>query len=211
MSLKESPDAFDESGKPVRKAAHRFGSKTESSFLVRINKFVDAQGDDGKKKKKKDKGKGKEIEGDESPITPSATTPLTATIGFPPSGSTTSVAGLATGSTAPAAPSSPLWPLIRVVRLRCRSPALSTGAVLVDLPGIADANLARGQISRSYLAKADKVWIVTPIQRAVDDGSARELLGDQFKMQMHLDGRLDDSALTFIATKTDDVSFGDLE
>lgn len=30
-----------------------------------------------------------------------------------------------------------LWPLIRQVRVRCKSAALSTGAVLVDLPGVA--------------------------------------------------------------------------
>ena len=29
-----------------------------------------------------------------------------------------------------------LWPLIRQVNVRCRAAALSTGAVLVDLPGI---------------------------------------------------------------------------
>ncbi|KAJ1303225.1 hypothetical protein OPQ81_011423 [Rhizoctonia solani] len=36
-----------------------------------------------------------------------------------------------------------LWPLIRLVRVRAKSKALSDGAVLVDLPGVADANLAR--------------------------------------------------------------------
>ena len=31
-----------------------------------------------------------------------------------------------------------LWPLIRQVNVRCSSAALSSGAILVDLPGILD-------------------------------------------------------------------------
>lgn len=30
------------------------------------------------------------------------------------------------------------WPLIKVVRIFCKSPVLSTGAVIVDLPGVQD-------------------------------------------------------------------------
>lgn len=30
------------------------------------------------------------------------------------------------------------WPLIKVVRIYCKAPALSTGAVVVDLPGVHD-------------------------------------------------------------------------
>lgn len=40
------------------------------------------------------------------------------------------------------------WPLIRQVNVRCNSQALSTGAVLVDLPGVADANAARNSIAK---------------------------------------------------------------
>jgi hypothetical protein len=46
-----------------------------------------------------------------------------------------------------------LWPLIRQVRVRCPSAALSTGAVLVDLPGVAGANVARNNIAKSYMKK----------------------------------------------------------
>lgn len=35
------------------------------------------------------------------------------------------------------------WPLVRVVRIYTKAPALSTGATLVDLPGIFDSNAAR--------------------------------------------------------------------
>lgn len=58
-----------------------------------------------------------------------------------------------------------LWPLIRLVRVKCKSKALSCGAVLVDLPGVADANLARSSIAKEYMKKCDCVWIAAPITR----------------------------------------------
>ncbi|RDB22483.1 Nuclear GTPase SLIP-GC [Hypsizygus marmoreus] len=98
-----------------------------------------------------------------------------------------------------------LWPLIRQVNVRCPSAALSTGAVLVDLPGVADANAARNNIAKDYMKKCDCIWILAPITRAVDDKTARDLLGDAFKMQL-MNGNYDDHAITFIASKCDDVS-----
>lgn len=35
--------------------------------------------------------------------------------------------------------------------LPCRRPVLATGAMLVDLPGVRDANAARGRVAESYL------------------------------------------------------------
>ncbi|KAG6874834.1 hypothetical protein C0992_006355 [Termitomyces sp. T32_za158] len=83
-----------------------------------------------------------------------------------------------------------LWPLIRQVSVRCNAAALSTGAVLVDLPGtsdsypdghrlyypnqgVADANVARNNIAKDYMKKCDCIWILAPITRAVDDKTAR--------------------------------------
>jgi hypothetical protein len=96
-----------------------------------------------------------------------------------------------------------LWPLIREVHIRCHADALSSGAVLVDLPGIADANAARNNVAAGYMKEAHRIWIVAPITRAVDDGAAqseldaliarrdsdpetlfKELLGDMFKTQL---------------------------
>ncbi|KZT72577.1 hypothetical protein DAEQUDRAFT_685625 [Daedalea quercina L-15889] len=101
---------------------------------------------------------------------------------------------------------SAFWPLIRQVRVKCNSKALSTGAILVDLPGVADANAARNNIAKDYMKKCDCIWILAPITRAVDDKTARDLMGDAFKMQLMIDGVYDDHAITFIATKCDDVS-----
>lgn len=65
------------------------------------------------------------------------------------------------------------WPLIRQVNVRCNAAALSTGAILVDLPGVADANAARNNIAKDYMKKCDCIWILAPITRAVDDKTAR--------------------------------------
>ena len=48
------------------------------------------------------------------------------------------------------------------------------------------------------------LWIVAPITRDVDDKTAKKLLGDQFKRQLKYDGTY--SSVTFICSKTDDIS-----
>jgi septal ring factor EnvC (AmiA/AmiB activator) len=48
------------------------------------------------------------------------------------------------------------------------------------------------------------LWIVAPITRAVDDKTAKKLLGDSFRRQLMYDGTY--SAVTFICSKTDDIS-----
>ncbi|TID24181.1 hypothetical protein E6O75_ATG02546 [Venturia nashicola] len=96
------------------------------------------------------------------------------------------------------------WPLIKVVRIFTRSDALSTGAVLVDLPGVQDSNAARGAVAESYKKQCSGLWVVAPITRAVNDKAAKDLMGDQFKRQMKFDGMV--SNLTFICSKIDDIS-----
>jgi hypothetical protein len=39
------------------------------------------------------------------------------------------------------------WPLIKVVRIYTKAEALSTGAVIVDLPGVHDSNAARAAVA----------------------------------------------------------------
>ena len=68
------------------------------------------------------------------------------------------------------------WPLIRKVQLLGPWHVLSTGAVLVDLPGVRDSNAARAKVAESYLQNCNQIAIVAPIKRAVDDGTAKELL-----------------------------------
>jgi hypothetical protein len=96
------------------------------------------------------------------------------------------------------------WPLIKVVRLYVKSDALSTGAVIVDLPGVHDSNAARSAVASQYLKQCSGLWILAPINRAVDDKAAKQLLGETFKRQLKMDGGF--STVTFICSKTDDIS-----
>ena len=96
------------------------------------------------------------------------------------------------------------WPLIKVVRIYVKSDALSTGAVIVDLPGVHDSNAARAAVAEGYLRQCTRLWIVAPINRAVDDKAAKKLLGDQFKRQLKYDGTY--NSVTFICSKTDDIN-----
>lgn len=101
------------------------------------------------------------------------------------------------------------WPLIKVVRIHVKSPALQTGAVIVDLPGVHDANAARAAVAEGYMKQCTGLWIVAPINRAVDDKAAKSLLGESFKRQLKMDGGF--SAVTFICSKTDDISIEEAE
>lgn len=96
------------------------------------------------------------------------------------------------------------WPLIRVVRINVKSPALATGAVIVDLPGVHDAYQARAAVAEGYMKQCTGLWIVAPINRAVDDKAAKSLLGQSFKRQLKMDGGF--NSVTFICSKTDDIS-----
>ncbi|KAI1268139.1 hypothetical protein F5Y18DRAFT_377543 [Xylariaceae sp. FL1019] len=96
------------------------------------------------------------------------------------------------------------WPLIKVVRIYTKADALSTGAVIVDLPGVQDSNAARAAVAASYMRTCTGLWICAPITRAVDDKTAKNLLGDSFKRQLKYDGTY--SSVSFICSKTDDIS-----
>ena len=94
------------------------------------------------------------------------------------------------------------WPLIKRVILHGPWKVLSSGACLVDLPGVRDSNAARAKVASTYLRNCSCIWIVAPIKRAVDDGTAKELLGEQFKRRMLMDGQYGN--VSFICTQTDD-------
>ncbi|OLN87548.1 hypothetical protein CCHL11_06188, partial [Colletotrichum chlorophyti] len=96
------------------------------------------------------------------------------------------------------------WSLIKVVRIYTEANALPTGAVIVDLPGIQHSNAARAAVAQNYMMACTGPWIFAPITQAVDDKSAKSLLGDPFKRQLEYDGIF--SAITFICSKTDDIS-----
>lgn len=94
------------------------------------------------------------------------------------------------------------WPLVRRVRLRGRRWALlRSGAVLVDAPGVNDDNSARDGVVKAYLRDADSVWIVSNIKRAVNDKTAKSMLGESFRRQLLMDGQY--GSLVFVATQSD--------
>ena len=80
---------------------------------------------------------------------------------------------------------------------------LSTGACLVDLPGIRDSNSARAKVAERYLQNCDQIAIVASIKRAVDDGTAKELMGEQFRRRLLMDGNYGN--VFFVCTQTDDL------
>ncbi|KAG8163857.1 hypothetical protein KVR01_005775 [Diaporthe batatas] len=95
------------------------------------------------------------------------------------------------------------WPLIKVVRIYSKAAALSTGVVLVDLPGVQDSNAARAAVAKNYMKACNGIWITADIQRAVNAKIAKKLLGDSFRRQLKYDGAL--STVIFVCTKTDDI------
>ncbi|KAF6838682.1 tat pathway signal sequence [Colletotrichum musicola] len=90
-----------------------------------------------------------------------------------------------------------------MVKVFTRAAALSTGAVIVDLPGLHDSNGAREEVARSNIKDCTGLWVVAPISRAVSEKSARELLGTSFRRQMMFDSAF--SAVSFICSKADDI------
>lgn len=93
------------------------------------------------------------------------------------------------------------WPLVQKVRIFVKAPALRTGVVLADLPGVEDVNSARSSIAIDYLPKCASIWVVSPIKRAIDDRIARNLGNDSLKRQLRRDGIL--HRVVFICSMTD--------
>lgn len=99
-----------------------------------------------------------------------------------------------------------IFPLIRVVRVFLKAKILNAGLVLVDLPGVGDSNAARNAVAQNYIHRADHVFVISRIVRAVTDGVARELLGEYFQKRLVLTGKYNCSFVSFVATCTDDIS-----
>jgi GTPase SAR1 family protein len=50
------------------------------------------------------------------------------------------------------------WPLVKAVKIYLKSPVLSTGLVLVDLPGFGDSNAARQNVAQGYMEQLSGIW-----------------------------------------------------
>ncbi|XP_021368917.1 uncharacterized protein LOC110460370 isoform X2 [Mizuhopecten yessoensis] len=96
------------------------------------------------------------------------------------------------------------WPIVKQVTIRMPNcDACSSGAVLVDLPGVRDSNAARDQIARNYLKNCTVVWVVAAIHRAINNKTAKDMLGENFRRQLLMDGQY--GSVAFICTKSDDI------
>ncbi|KAJ7492267.1 hypothetical protein FB451DRAFT_524685 [Mycena latifolia] len=102
-----------------------------------------------------------------------------------------------------------LWPLVRRVEVSGRFPVLSTGIVLVDLPGHGDDDDTRNDFASAYIKEADGVILVTDVKRAQHD---RETLAYLRKIitQLIIDGRSVEDCILLAATGAD-ASIGDKE
>ncbi|XP_069113087.1 microtubule-associated protein futsch-like [Argopecten irradians] len=96
------------------------------------------------------------------------------------------------------------WPIVKQVTIKMPNcDACSSGAVLVDLPGVRDSNAARDPIARDYLKNCTVVWVVAAIHRAINNKTAKEMLGENFRRQLLMDGQY--GSVAFICTKSDDL------
>jgi len=94
------------------------------------------------------------------------------------------------------------WPLVKRVRMMGRGwRVLQSGAKLIDAPGVRDDNTARDRVVKEYLKNADGIWIVANIKRAVNNRTAKDMLGESFRRQLLMDGQY--GQLAFIATQSD--------
>uniref|UniRef100_A0A8C8RII6 FHA domain-containing protein n=1 Tax=Pelusios castaneus TaxID=367368 RepID=A0A8C8RII6_9SAUR len=101
------------------------------------------------------------------------------------------------------------WPIVKCVKIRVPgSDVLKTGAVLVDLPGIRDSNAARDNAAKEYLKNCSAVWVVANITRAVDDKTAKEMLSENLRRQLLMDGQY--GSLAFVCTKTDSFNITEI-
>jgi GTPase SAR1 family protein len=89
------------------------------------------------------------------------------------------------------------WPLVKRVKMTSRNwSLLKTGGKLVDAPGVRDDNAARDKVVKEYLREADGIWIVASINRAVNDKTAKKMLGESFRRELLMDGTHSQKAIS---------------
>ncbi|KAJ7897247.1 hypothetical protein B0H14DRAFT_2677519 [Mycena olivaceomarginata] len=99
-----------------------------------------------------------------------------------------------------------LWPLVQRVEIRGRFPVLSTGVILVDLPGSGDDDEFRNNSAAEYIKTADGVILVADVKRAQDDRDTLSYLRQHLN-QFIVDGRLSGDEFMILAMTGNDVPF----
>eukprot|EP01047_Picozoa_sp_COSAG01_P072502 COSAG01_NODE_11546_length_1906_cov_185.612064_1_plen_390_part_00 len=93
------------------------------------------------------------------------------------------------------------WPIVKRAQARGRWDVLKSGATFVDAPGVNDDNSSRDKVVKGYLKSASAIWIVSNINRAVNDKTAKDMLDHNFRRQLLMDGSY--GTLVFVATQSD--------
>lgn len=74
---------------------------------------------------------------------------------------------------------------------------------MVDLPGSADTNTARGAIAEKFQRELTITCVVAPAVRAESNKTAQDLLGSVQQRTMRLDNQFSSARLCFIISKCD--------
>ncbi|CAK9043648.1 unnamed protein product [Durusdinium trenchii] len=101
------------------------------------------------------------------------------------------------------------FPLVKKVRIVCPAGAMHPHVILVDAPGVQDANAARGNVVKKLLEDANSVVIVSNIKRAATERVAQEMLSERFRRQLLMDGHY--GRLAFVASCTDELTLSELK
>jgi hypothetical protein len=100
------------------------------------------------------------------------------------------------------------WPLVVDVLIEGPFEVLKNGCELVDLPGVADSNQARAKKTINYIDSAKFIFVAYEAKRPPS-----EVIQEIFRSSRLIKDRLlldaKESALTFIATKSDDFGIDD--
>ncbi|KAJ7150383.1 hypothetical protein C8R46DRAFT_503011 [Mycena filopes] len=102
-----------------------------------------------------------------------------------------------------------LWPLVRRVEVRGKFSCLSSGVVLVDLPGDGDDDDTRNSFVADYMKVANGYILVADAKRAQDDRNTHDYLR-KILNGLLLDRRSVEDSIVLAATGTDTV-IGDNE
>ncbi|KAJ7459089.1 hypothetical protein B0H11DRAFT_2060384 [Mycena galericulata] len=94
------------------------------------------------------------------------------------------------------------WPLVKRISIRGKFEVLSTGIILVDLPGYGDVDQVRDQMANEYLKSANSIFLVAGITRAKDDSEMHSRLHKQLHETI-VDGRVREKSIALILTGAD--------
>jgi hypothetical protein len=97
------------------------------------------------------------------------------------------------------------WPLVKLVKIFVKAKILSTGLVLVDLPGSFDTNAARSSVAEKYQEQLAVTCVIAPIVRAANDSNAQKILTSAKERQLKLDGNFTTTRYCVVMSKIDDM------